>query len=40
MLMLDVARYAAGKVRPGGSLLFMGGTGGRRHGAASRSPRR
>jgi NAD(P)-dependent dehydrogenase (short-subunit alcohol dehydrogenase family) len=30
MLMLDVARNAAGKVRPGGTLLFMGGTGGRR----------
>jgi len=32
MLMLGVARYATGKVRPGGSLLFMGGTGGRRTG--------
>jgi len=32
MLMLGVARYAAGKVRPGGALLFMGGTGGRRPG--------
>ena len=32
MLMLDVARNAAGKVRPGGTLLFMGGTGGRRPG--------
>jgi NAD(P)-dependent dehydrogenase (short-subunit alcohol dehydrogenase family) len=30
MLTLDVARHAAGKVRPGGSLVFMGGTGGRR----------
>jgi NAD(P)-dependent dehydrogenase (short-subunit alcohol dehydrogenase family) len=30
MLTLDVARNAAGKVRPGGSLVFMGGTGGRR----------
>ena len=28
MLMLGVARYASGKVRPGGTLLFMGGTGG------------
>ena len=28
MLMLGVARYSAGKVRPGGTLLFMGGTGG------------
>jgi len=27
---LQVARNAAGKVRPGGTLLFMGGTGGRR----------
>jgi NAD(P)-dependent dehydrogenase (short-subunit alcohol dehydrogenase family) len=27
--MLAVARYGAPKVRPGGSLLFMGGTGGR-----------
>src|SRR2546421_1309649 len=32
MLMLGVARYSGGKVRPGGSLLFMGGTGGRRPG--------
>jgi NAD(P)-dependent dehydrogenase (short-subunit alcohol dehydrogenase family) len=28
--MLQVARNAAHKVRPGGTLLFMGGTGGRR----------
>ena len=28
--MLTVARNAAAKVRPGGTLLFMGGTGGRR----------
>jgi NAD(P)-dependent dehydrogenase (short-subunit alcohol dehydrogenase family) len=27
--MLAIARYGAPKVRPGGSLLFMGGTGGR-----------
>ena len=27
---LYVARYAASKVRPGGTLIFMGGTGGRR----------
>ena len=27
---LEVARHAAGKMRPGGSLLLMGGTGGRR----------
>ncbi|HET6985308.1 MAG TPA: SDR family oxidoreductase [Kribbella sp.] len=30
MLMVGVARFASGKVRPGGSLTFMGGTGGRR----------
>ncbi len=30
LLMLEVARNARGKVRPGGSLVFMGGTGGRR----------
>lgn len=29
-LPLQVARCAANKVRPGGTLLFMGGTGGRR----------
>ena len=29
MLMVGVARFAADKVRPGGTLLFMGGTGGR-----------
>ena len=29
MLMLGVARYGAAKVGPGGTLLFMGGTGGR-----------
>ncbi len=27
---LYIARYAANKVRPGGTLIFMGGTGGRR----------
>jgi NAD(P)-dependent dehydrogenase (short-subunit alcohol dehydrogenase family) len=32
LLMLQVARNAAHKVRPGGALLFMGGTGGRRPG--------
>jgi len=32
MLMLGVARYGSGKVRPGGTLLFMGGTGGRHTG--------
>ena len=31
-LALEVARNAAGKMRPGGTLLFMGGTGGRRIG--------
>jgi NAD(P)-dependent dehydrogenase (short-subunit alcohol dehydrogenase family) len=31
-LTLHVAREAAGKVRPGGTLLFMGGTGARRPG--------
>ena len=30
LLPLQIARNAAGKVRPGGTLLFMGGTGGRR----------
>jgi NAD(P)-dependent dehydrogenase (short-subunit alcohol dehydrogenase family) len=30
VLGLEVARHAAGKMRPGGALLFMGGTGGRR----------
>lgn len=30
--MLEVARNAAHKVRPGGTLVFMGGTGGRRPG--------
>jgi NAD(P)-dependent dehydrogenase (short-subunit alcohol dehydrogenase family) len=34
MLTLEVARNAAGKVRPGGTLLFMGVTGGRRPGLA------
>jgi NAD(P)-dependent dehydrogenase (short-subunit alcohol dehydrogenase family) len=32
VLGLDVARHAARKMRPGGTLLFMGGTGGRRVG--------
>ena len=30
LLPLQVARHAARKVRPGGTLIFMGGTGGRR----------
>jgi len=32
MVMLAVGRYAGEKVRPGGTLVFMGGTGGRRPG--------
>ena len=32
LLMLQVARNAVHKVRPGGALLFMGGTGARRPG--------
>jgi NAD(P)-dependent dehydrogenase (short-subunit alcohol dehydrogenase family) len=32
MLMVGVARHAAGKLRPGGTLLFMGGTGARHPG--------
>lgn len=32
VLALEVARNAAGKMRPGGTLLLMGGTGGRRVG--------
>jgi len=32
VLALGVARNAAGRMRPGGTLLFMGGTGGRRVG--------
>ena len=32
LLVLQVARNGVGKVRPGGTLLFMGGTGGRRPG--------
>ena len=30
LLPLQVARHATSKVRPGGTLLFLGGTGGRR----------
>ena len=30
MLALEVARNAVGRMRPGGTLLLMGGTGGRR----------
>lgn len=29
-LLIEVARHAAEKVKPGGTLIFMGGTGGRR----------
>src|SRR5689334_9864625 len=32
LLPVQVARSAAGRMRPGGTLLFMGGTGGRRTG--------
>jgi NAD(P)-dependent dehydrogenase (short-subunit alcohol dehydrogenase family) len=32
LLAIEVARNAVGKVRPGGTLLFMGGTGARRVG--------
>jgi NAD(P)-dependent dehydrogenase (short-subunit alcohol dehydrogenase family) len=32
LLPLRVGRHAAGRVRPGGSLVFIGGTGGRRRG--------
>jgi NAD(P)-dependent dehydrogenase (short-subunit alcohol dehydrogenase family) len=32
VMMLQVARHAVGTVKPGGTLLFMGGTGGRRPG--------
>jgi NAD(P)-dependent dehydrogenase (short-subunit alcohol dehydrogenase family) len=32
LMVLEVARNGTGKVRPGGTLLFMGGTGGRRPG--------
>jgi NAD(P)-dependent dehydrogenase (short-subunit alcohol dehydrogenase family) len=32
-LAVEVARHAVGKVRPGGTLLFLSGTGGRRRGA-------
>jgi NAD(P)-dependent dehydrogenase (short-subunit alcohol dehydrogenase family) len=33
LLPLQVARHAASKIRPGGTLLFMGGVGGRRPAA-------
>jgi NAD(P)-dependent dehydrogenase (short-subunit alcohol dehydrogenase family) len=35
LLPLEIARIAVGKVRPGGTLLFMGGTGGRRPDAGA-----
>jgi NAD(P)-dependent dehydrogenase (short-subunit alcohol dehydrogenase family) len=31
-LAIEVARHSVGRVRPGGTLVFMGGTGGRRRG--------
>jgi NAD(P)-dependent dehydrogenase (short-subunit alcohol dehydrogenase family) len=34
-LPMQVARFASEKVRPGGTLLFMGGTGGRRSAAGA-----
>src|SRR5215470_9258569 len=33
LLPLQIARHAAGRVRPGGTLLFIGGVGGRRPAA-------
>ena len=39
LLPVQIARHASGKVRPGGTLLFMSGTSGRRT-APSRSSRR
>lgn len=38
VLVLDVARNVAGKMRPGGTLLLMGGTGDRRIGHGSGLP--
>jgi NAD(P)-dependent dehydrogenase (short-subunit alcohol dehydrogenase family) len=35
LLPVQIARNAVGKVRPGGTLLFMGGTGGRRPAAGA-----
>jgi NAD(P)-dependent dehydrogenase (short-subunit alcohol dehydrogenase family) len=35
LLPMQVARYTAKKIRPGGTLLFMGGTGGRRPAAGA-----
>ena len=35
LLATEVAKHAASKVRPGGSLIFMGGTGGRRPAAGA-----
>jgi len=40
MLMVGVARHAAAKVRPGGTLLFMGGTGVRHVGVGITSATR
>ena len=39
-LHVAVAQQAVGRVRPGGTLLFMGGTAGRSRGPACRSSRR
>ena len=38
-LAVSVAQHAVGRVRPGGTLLFMGGTAGRSRGPACRSSR-
>jgi hypothetical protein len=38
LLALAVARSAAGKVRPGGALILIGGTGGRRIRPGVRRP--
>ena len=38
-LAVAVAQHATGRVRPGGTLLFMGGTGGRGDPAGRSSPR-
>src|SRR3954447_7217384 len=40
MMMVGVARHAAGKIRPGGTLLFMGGTGVRHVGVGITSATR
>ena len=40
LLPLHVGRHAAGRLRSGGTLLFVGGTGGRRPGIDGRSAER